>query len=119
MDFGPGVSVQVRQSHGCWVLTVAGHADHDEEDKLTSAMRETAAADLPVMVIDLSALTFADTSFIHWLLMARRDHAQAGTRLILAGPLHEHVRRVLTVTGLLDHFTLADDLDAALGHAAP
>ncbi|MGW6486754.1 STAS domain-containing protein [Streptomyces sp. NPDC055056] len=81
---------------------------------LRSAMEETGAKTLPAMVIDLSALTFADTAFLHWLLTARRAHEEAGTRLILAGLLHAQVLRLLTVTGTLDHFTVAEDVTAAL-----
>ena len=50
-------------------------------------MDETGGKPLPATVVDLSALTFADTAFLHWLLEARRAHEEAGTLLVLAGPL--------------------------------
>ncbi|MFE2823315.1 STAS domain-containing protein [Streptomyces sp. NPDC059271] len=108
------MSVKVREHRDCWVLDVEGQADFEEGGVLRSAMDETRAKPLPAMVIDLSALTFGDTAFLHWLLTARRAHEEAGTRLILAGPLRAQVLRLLTVTGTLDHFTVAEDAPAAL-----
>ncbi|MGW6262385.1 STAS domain-containing protein [Streptomyces sp. NPDC055085] len=124
MRFEPGVSVKVREHHGCWVLKVEGQADFEEGDVLRSAMDETGGRLLPAMVIDLSALTFGDTAFLHWLLEARRAHQEAGTLLLLllllllAGPLGPQVARLLTITGTMDHFTVADDAASALALAA-
>ncbi|MGW6488412.1 STAS domain-containing protein [Streptomyces sp. NPDC055056] len=98
----------------CWLLDVEGQADFEEGDILRSAMDETNGKTLPAMVIDLSALTFADTAFLHWLLEARRAHENAGTLLILAGPLGPQVARLLIITGTMDHFTVAEDAAAAL-----
>ncbi|MFD7683075.1 STAS domain-containing protein [Streptomyces sp. NPDC060187] len=106
--------MKVREHRGCWVLDVEGQADFDEGDVLRSAMDETNGKTLPAMVIDLSALTFADTAFLHWLLEARRAHENAGTLLILAGPLGPQVARLLIITGTMDHFTVAGDAAAAL-----
>ncbi|MFD6299046.1 STAS domain-containing protein [Streptomyces sp. NPDC060235] len=114
MNSGPRASVKVREHRGCWVLDVEGQADFDEGDVLRSAMEETNGKTLPAMVIDLSALTFADTAFLHWLLEAHRAHENAGTLLILAGPLSPQVVRLLTITGTIDHFTVAGDIEAAL-----
>ncbi|MFD9497366.1 STAS domain-containing protein [Streptomyces sp. NPDC060005] len=106
--------MKVQEHRGCWLLDVEGQADFEEGEVLRSAMDETGGKPLPVMVIDLSALTFADTAFLHWLLEARRAHEEAGTLLILAGPLGPQVTRLLTVTGTMDHFTVAGDAASAL-----
>ncbi|MFD6497827.1 STAS domain-containing protein [Streptomyces sp. NPDC059944] len=106
--------MKVSEHRGCWLLDVEGQADSEEGDILRSAMDETNGKTLPAMVIDLSALTFADTAFLHWLLEARRAHENAGTLLILAGPLGPQVARLLIITGTMDHFTVAEDAAAAL-----
>lgn len=72
MNFGPCVKVAVHQHQQYWVLSVAGRADYEETDRLKAAMDQTATPVLPATVIDLSELQFADTSFLHWLLEARR-----------------------------------------------
>ncbi|MFD6298289.1 STAS domain-containing protein [Streptomyces sp. NPDC060235] len=118
MNFEPGMSVKVLEHQGCWVLKVEGQADFEEGDVLRSAMDETGGKSLPAMVVDLSALTFADTAFLHWLLEARRAHEEAHTLLILAGPLGPQLARLLTITGTRDHFTVADDMAAALALTA-
>ncbi|MEU8794868.1 STAS domain-containing protein [Streptomyces sp. NPDC048643] len=94
--------------------TPMGLSYFEREDVLRSAMDETSGKMLPAMIIDLSALAFGDTAFLHWLLTARRAHQEAGTCLILAGPLHSLVTRLLTITGTIDCFLVAEDVDAAL-----
>ncbi len=51
------------------------------------------------VIVDLSDLTFLDSSGITALVMARNRMAEEGNELVLARP-HPIVRRVLEVTGL-------------------
>ncbi|MFJ4878424.1 STAS domain-containing protein [Streptomyces sp. NPDC088745] len=112
------MTARVRQGSGCWVISIAGHAHYADEDALNSALKTTIGTVLPAVIIDVSALVCSGASFLHWLLTARRTHQYTDTHLILAGPLHSALRNRLNTTGLTPHFTLADDLQAALNLAA-
>ncbi|MFE2475243.1 STAS domain-containing protein [Streptomyces sp. NPDC059389] len=60
-----------------------------------------AATDTAVhLVVDLTGVTFADSSLLHALLDARR-------RIVLVGPLHGRFHRLLEVTGTTCLFTTA------------
>ncbi|MGW3304607.1 STAS domain-containing protein [Streptomyces rubiginosohelvolus] len=63
-----------------------GDFDADERDLLLSVWVGADDRNLPVTVLDLSGVTFGDSSFLDSLLLARRHH-WASRRLVLAGPL--------------------------------
>ncbi|MYT79311.1 STAS domain-containing protein [Streptomyces sp. MnatMP-M77] len=66
-------------------------------------------------MLDLSCVTFGDSSFLDALLRARLLHQAAGRPLVLAGPFQPGVSTLLTVTQLIEHFDVADTLAQALG----
>jgi anti-anti-sigma factor len=107
-------SIRTWQDGEVFQIAVAGEFDLDDEEALRAALRACAA---PATVIDLSALTFADSTLLNCLLEARRHHERAGRRLVLAGPLHSAPERLLTLTGTLDFFTLAASREEALALA--
>ncbi|MGW3585686.1 STAS domain-containing protein [Streptomyces rubiginosohelvolus] len=90
-----------------FVVVACGDFDADERDLLLSAWDEADDRNLPVTVLDLSGVTFGDSSFLDSLLLAHRRHHAANRRLVLAGPLHRLVVLLLTVTGTLPHFETA------------
>ncbi|WP_432147431.1 STAS domain-containing protein [Streptomyces sp. bgisy029] len=107
--------VHVRREQGALVVTACGDFDADEQDLLPAAWREADEQALPVTVLDLTGVTFGDSSFLDTLLRARRMHHAADRRLVLVGPLQPSVVTLLTVTRVLEHFDIADSLDQALG----
>ncbi|MEU9237316.1 STAS domain-containing protein [Streptomyces subrutilus] len=58
------------------------------------------------LIVDLTGVTFADSSLLHALLDAHRG-------LILAGPLPRQLHHLLEATGTTTRFTTAPDLDTA------
>ncbi|MBK6043498.1 STAS domain-containing protein [Streptomyces sp. MBT55] len=102
-----------------FVLVACGDFDADERDLLLSAWDEADDRNLPVTVLDLSGVTFGDSSFLDSLLLAHRRHHAANRRLVLAGPLHRLVVLLLTVTGTLPHFGTAASLTDALRDHTP
>ncbi|MGQ4431342.1 MULTISPECIES: STAS domain-containing protein [unclassified Streptomyces] len=92
------------------VLCVAGDVDIDTGPALEHALAQ-AARDRPYgTVVDLSGLSFGDSATLNALLHGHR----ALPALIVAGPLAPPVQRLLTLSGLGDHFTMAPDTEAAV-----
>ncbi|MER5807833.1 STAS domain-containing protein [Streptomyces sp. NPDC002033] len=94
---------------GVRVIVCTGELDLDTVEPLQSAT-EQAIADrgLRRIVVDVSALTFADFSVLHQLVRLLRTG-----RLVLAGPLPPQLARLLEVTGTAPVFTVAGDVDTA------
>ncbi|MFF2717432.1 STAS domain-containing protein [Streptomyces sp. NPDC058011] len=107
--------VHVRHERSALVVTACGDFDADEQDLLPAAWNEAEEQALLVTVLDLSGVTFGDSSFLDALLRARQVHHAAGRRLVLVGPLQPPVITLLSVTRVLEHFDIADTLDQALG----
>jgi anti-anti-sigma factor len=59
------------------------------------------------LVLDLSALGFVDSSGLRVLIAAQHQLAAQGGTLVLRSP-SETVRRLLEITGLVDHVTITD-----------
>jgi anti-anti-sigma factor len=80
------------------VVTVTGEIDVDTSDILADALAR--AADVAAVVVaDLTAVTFMDSTGLNTLLGAHRDLAARGGRLALVGA-QPAVRRVLELTGV-------------------
>ena len=59
------------------------------------------------LVLDLSQLGFVDSSGLRVLISAQHQLADHGGTLVLRSP-SETVRRLLEITGLVDHITISD-----------
>ena len=95
---------------GCVIVSVAGEVDLGTATQLSehtvAAMQERG----PNMVLDLSAVTFMDSTGLKVLLACQRRTRLAGGELGLSGPAHS-VGRVLSVTGLDQVFVIRDTVD--------
>jgi anti-anti-sigma factor len=93
----------------CTVLTVAGELDLRSAPELTVTIGAAIdATPTPRLVLDLTRLTFWDSSGIAALITAQqRINTAAGAKLVLAG-LSEHLRRRLRTMGLTDRFVVAE-----------
>ncbi|MEV7641393.1 STAS domain-containing protein [Streptomyces rubiginosohelvolus] len=118
MTTRPPTRVRIHEERGVFVVVASGDFDADERDLLLSAWDEADERNLPVTVLDLSGVTFGDSSFLDSLLRARHRHLTGGRRLVLAGPLHHGVELLLTVTGTLPHFETGASLTDALRNNA-
>jgi anti-sigma B factor antagonist len=75
--------------------------------------RIDAASGAHGLVLDLSGVTFVDSSALKELLRARQELPARGMRLVLAG-VPRPVRRLLDLTGTSELFEDAPDADAAV-----
>ncbi|MEU6676565.1 STAS domain-containing protein [Streptomyces sp. NPDC046925] len=96
------------------LITVGGSLDDwSDSGGLTKALAGAARGEGIRTVVDLSGVTFADSTALHVLLEGQRKLAAAGSTLVLAGPLSTSVSRLFEVTGLRETFTFADSVAEA------
>ncbi|MFF4342962.1 STAS domain-containing protein [Kitasatospora sp. NPDC001540] len=100
------------------VLQLRGDLDHDNERELAAAVDGALARSTGVLVLDVSAVTFADSSTLRTLVLAQQRTEAADGALVLLGPLGPAVRRLLEITATDGYFTVADSLPQALAAAA-
>ncbi|MET9479309.1 STAS domain-containing protein [Streptomyces sp. NPDC006638] len=99
-----------RQDGESAVLTVSGELDLDSVAPLAAALSRSAESVTGPVVVDLSAVGFADSTTVNVLLQAR---SLLGPRLRLARP-SAFVRRLFTVIGLETALPLYETVEAAL-----
>ncbi|MER5887164.1 STAS domain-containing protein [Streptomyces sp. NPDC001941] len=91
-----------------FLIELNGETDFDDTAELDAAWAAADEAALPTTAIDLSGVAFADSMLLNSLLGALARHQATGRELILLGPLPDGVRRLLSLSGTLEHFTVAD-----------
>lgn len=64
------------------------------------------------LIMDLSRVTFMDSSGLRSILQLQRECSDADGGLVLCGPTAE-VRKILTLTGLDQHLQIAETLEQA------
>ncbi|WP_151772979.1 STAS domain-containing protein [Streptomyces abyssomicinicus] len=104
-----------RHTHpsGATVLLVTGELDHHTAGALMGALDELHLARTDGLVIDLSALSYCDSTGITVLVTAHHRAEQARCPLALAG-LGSDLRQMFHTVGLDQIFTFHDDLDRAV-----
>ncbi|MEU3342221.1 STAS domain-containing protein [Streptomyces sp. NPDC006668] len=95
IDSSGRLSVVSTHADGILVLSLAGEIDHDTGPILRQALSD---AD-PRIVVDLSQVTFMDSTGINILIAAHNALAQAGGWLRLAAPTRT-VLRTLQIVGV-------------------
>jgi anti-sigma B factor antagonist len=81
-------------------LDVSGEVDLFDETALLDAIDAALGEPLSVVVVDLSAVSFFDSSGVRVLVRSRRDH---GERVQL-GKTSPPVERILRIAGVYDLF---------------
>jgi anti-anti-sigma factor len=116
----PPFHVAQRFRDGCAVLSVTGGLDLGSADQFASAVGELVkAAPRLRLVLDLSGLTWWDSSGLAALIIARQwVSARPGARMVVAG-LPGYLVQRLRAVGLDGQFTLTDTVAEAVGMLAP
>jgi anti-anti-sigma factor len=83
-------------------LTLTGELDPHTAPMLADELEGVTAEGFSSVVLILSGLGFVDSSGLRVLIAADRDLTERGGQLVLRSP-SEGVRRLLEITGLLDH----------------
>lgn len=106
VDSGPG------SGRSGPVIRVSGEVDIQTSPILDDHLQRVLAEGHDSLVIDLSEVTFLDSTGLSVLINALKRCQGAGGRMRLESP-RPHVRRVFEVTGLSDVFDVGDPEGAA------
>jgi stage II sporulation protein AA (anti-sigma F factor antagonist) len=97
--------------HGrCAELRLAGELDIASVGALERVAAQLAVGERDTVVVDLAAATFADSSFVAWLIgLSRRVDARSADMVVLVAP--GRVRDLLQLTGVSRVLTVVEDGD--------
>lgn len=87
---------------------VEGELDMADADRVGDILSESAASGRPILRVDLSKLTFADSSAVKALLIGAKAADANGVAYQLVNP-HGNVQRLLSVTGLDEALTVVSE----------
>ena len=88
------------------VLRLRGELDMDSASLFAEAARLVLAHEIPTLVLDLSDLTFIDSTGLREFVVAFKRQRENGGDLVLRAPT-EQVGRVLDIVGLSEMLTIA------------
>jgi anti-anti-sigma factor len=94
------------------VVSLAGELDIGSAPELAERARVLVTAGHVRLVLDLTDLTFCDSTGLAAFVRAKNDCQRSGGYLRLAAPT-PNVARILAVVGLLDTFPTYQTVDAA------
>jgi anti-sigma B factor antagonist len=98
---------------GIYVVAVSGEMDIATSPELMSRL-STVRGPVPYyLLIDLSELTFMDSTGIKALVTSAKDAESRGGRLIVVAPT-ANIRRVFDIVHLSEVLSIVDSLDAAI-----
>ncbi|TXS44431.1 STAS domain-containing protein [Streptomyces sp. t39] len=103
---------------GVVVLSLAGELDHDTAEPLREALARHTGTGAGRVLVDLSGLTFCDSTGLNVLLHARLAAHDTGGSIELAG-LRPPVARMFEITGAHTVFRVHAGLDEALARERP
>jgi stage II sporulation protein AA (anti-sigma F factor antagonist) len=108
-----GEGMDAREDGGPHIVRAEAELDWERAQAFAERVHAVTRIDGARVVVDLSAAVFADSATLHVLLDARRELADRGGRLVLAGPLSAGLRRLFDLTMTTGHFEFAADTAAA------
>jgi anti-anti-sigma factor len=88
--------VATRRDEDSAFIVLSGELDLTGTDKLEAAIRNAEEGDTPRIIVDLTAITFVDSTGLSVLLDAKR---RSNGRLHITPSEHDAVTRLLELTG--------------------
>ncbi len=107
------IETQPLQTGDGVLVAVRGEIDFNRSPELHEALLELIQHKPRRLVLDLSGVSYIDSSGVGTLVDAQRRLSRAGGKVVLAG-LQDRVRGVLEITGLDQFFTIAGSVQEAL-----
>jgi anti-sigma B factor antagonist len=102
------LQVQSEDRDGLVHVALSGELDLSTVGKVQDELRRVEAASPPVVVLDLSKLTFLDSTGLRCLVTADERARDAGRRVVIVrGP--DAVQRVFSITRLEERLEMVDD----------
>lgn len=103
------LEISTRQDGAYAVVALYGELDLAAADGLRNRLRTACDENAGRVVLDLSELTFIDSTGLSILVEYHNKTRQAGGGLILLDP-RPAVVRILDITGLIERLTIRDSL---------
>jgi anti-sigma B factor antagonist len=105
------LQVQTEDRDGLVHVALRGELDLSTVGKVQAELRRVEASSPPVVVLDLSRLTFLDSTGLRCLVTADERARDAGRRVVIVrGP--DAVQRVFSITRLEERLEMVDDPSA-------
>jgi anti-sigma B factor antagonist len=105
------LDIETQQRDGLVHVVLRGELDLSTVNKVQDELRRVEADAPPVVVLDLSKLTFLDSTGLRCLVTADQRARDADRRLVLVrGP--DPVQRVFSITRLEERLEMVDDAAA-------
>lgn len=98
---------------GVLLLELTGEVDLATSGRFRNHVDEARERGASTVIVDLSEVTFVDSTMLRELLRAHNETRDSGGRLVLAGA-QPAVLRLLELTGTTEVFELADSREDAL-----
>ena len=96
---------ELRRRDGAAEIVLAGEVDIAARPPLDAVLHEAIATEKPdALVVDLTDVTFADSSTLHWLSEVKRTAEASGAELIVT-TVPGAVRDLLDITGMKTHLS--------------
>jgi anti-anti-sigma factor len=109
-------SVRCERVDGAWVATAGGEIDMDSAPELRRAL--AGDGDAALVVLDLRAVTFLDSSALGLIVVELRRARERGSRFAVAAGRGSEAHRVLELSGLLGTVEVVEAPEGALGQDA-
>ncbi len=106
------LGVSVRRDPDATIVTLAGEVDLRTSPQLRNTLHELLENRPPRIIIDLSDVSYVDSSGVGTIVELKRRAMRSGSDVILVG-LQTRVRSVFEITRLDKFFTIAKDIDEA------
>ena len=105
--------LEVRDEGRATVISLSGELDLASSPALQEELERAAAAETPMLIIDLRELDFMDSTGLSVLVRAHQRIEERGRQLAMVrGP--QQVQRLLSLTGVADRLTLVDSPEELL-----
>src|SRR3954468_18339636 len=113
------LTVAVKRRPGMVLIEVAGDLDIDGAPSLCAAIEDGRRPLGPAhVIVDLSRVSFCDSTGLRALIGASREVAIAGGRLVVIVPEDGPVRRLLELTGAQEFLAVTADRDRVVASLA-
>ena len=103
------LDLETRPGEGLVQVVLRGELDLSTVEKVEEELRRVEGDDAKVLVLDLSALSFLDSTGLRLMVTAHQRAQKEDRRLVIVkGP--ETVHRVFTITKLDEKLEMVDDV---------
>jgi len=108
------MKVRRTERDGIPILHLEGEFDSFETDLVRKGVEDALEQGHKALLLDLSAMTFANSTTLAYFISAQTRAQREGGRVILVQP-SSFIRKTLRTLGFEQVLQIEDDLDEALG----